>query len=748
MIKYSSNPKQEDSTDVKEEPRDGGSDETDQTQLIQQIGSFQCLLQASNLQKQSDMQTAIAVIEVGLEIDPLCGPLYNALGHLYLETHDLKKAAKAFDEAAVHSPTVTQFQIDRIVVRGLQMKPNEAMVLCHLIKPEDPEFVFSLMMKAECLRETDQRNKAIQLYEEAIKIEPNAPDLRLNLGNLYAEEGLFKQAGKCFLEALKIDPEFPEANFHLAHTLERSGELTRAVNFYQKAVALSEGSPFPLIALGLLYGRLKDPRKSHEVFENALIKYPDSPYVLYNQGVMLLGGGAVVEACASFERMVAILDREKRQKDALLEQIKQDRNTLGIAVEISRSPIFQRNEFNLDFLQLIENFPLLFPSQHELMRKLAQLHTKIDYFPFDYRTKLETKEEVDGLQMANSEVFIYMETFVMLAWRFVSTLSLPVPITHSQFLTYRVFNQNNERKFLRGVNAPQICLMISQIHHCRVAHSQIEHAFVQFVSRDGPTFDPEEYFFELMSLVVSVLGSGNRKLAQIKSFQMSGSQKLVLDRLFTQHKGLQNQFSSPAQLLALKDFVLIIIHILGNFPISEKDQGFLDILRTVYSNELYSQTEKTMLFARTSTVFMREIAPKNLFLEFKLRIQNPDRAICKRGFIFEIFSGTVGPDDAVTEPEVVHWRSLSRSPILRVSPESDWSFRLADFRTESTKLDSIKLRIVCWRQNRGQKYTRIEDVIRPALEVHGPPKELFLVGSYYYFWGNKLHVLFGFQTTE
>lgn len=745
MRKYSSTSKIEDSTDAYNELRDSNLLEGDQGPGLRRLNSFECLVQASTLYRQSDVRAAIAMLQDGLEADPLNGSLYNALGHLYLEANDLKNAAKAFDEAAVHSPHNSKFQIDRIVIRGLQMKPNEAIILTQFVKPGDPHYLLSLILKAECHRENDQRFQAMETYQEAIKLEPRAADLRLNLGNLFAEEGNHKAAKKCYRDALKIDPRFPEANFYLARTLQLNGQLDKAVVSYKEAATLLPDSPFPLIGLGLTYGLLRNQQQCQEVFENALLQFPGSPYVLFNQGIASLNCGLVREACDSFERMIRSSDKNKSQKESLMEQIRQDRNTLQIAVEISGSAAFKRNHFTLNFHQLVQNFDLLFSSPVELSRRLSSLHAKIQHFPAEYRSKLELKEEVEGLRHLNPDVFSYLETFVLLVWRFANALPLHVPKQHTQFVTYKVFDAVKEERFLMGVPSLYFCTLITQVHLTRLSPGDIERIFAQFVGRDAPVFDPQEYFHLLLAFAFGKLSNGNRKQSQIKAFGMSQFHKTVLVRIMASHPDLREHFTTPPQLLALKDVLLSFVHILDSNLINETSKGFLPIFEKVYREELYTNTEKTMLYARTSSVFMRDLAPRNALLEFKLKVNNPQKSRVKEGFVFEIFSASYPDPSQPVCAQPVHWRTLGRSPILMLRPDADWSFKLPDLRTESSDIAGVRLKIVCWRQNKRQHYTQLDETVRPAVELRGDGKLIFQLRNYRYFTSTRLEVWFSVQ---
>ena len=65
-----------------------------------------------------------------------------------------------------------------------------------------------------------------------------------------------------------------------AEKMEKSGNLTRAVQLYEKAIALNPEHPASYISLGLCYEKLERPEKAAEVYERSLRMNPNQPDVL------------------------------------------------------------------------------------------------------------------------------------------------------------------------------------------------------------------------------------------------------------------------------------------------------------------------------------------------------------------------------------------------------------------------------------------------------------------------------------
>lgn len=58
---------------------------------------------------------------------------------------------------------------------------------------------------------TDSPREAIELYDKAIELEPDLPELHNNKGLQYLKMGDELSARKCFEEALRVDPDYRAA---------------------------------------------------------------------------------------------------------------------------------------------------------------------------------------------------------------------------------------------------------------------------------------------------------------------------------------------------------------------------------------------------------------------------------------------------------------------------------------------------------------------------------------------------------
>lgn len=147
----------------------------------------------------------------------------------------------------------------------------------------DPENLWYIMTIAGIYYETEKLDSAIYYYEKAVKLKPEREDLRLNLGNLYAEnkeyvkarqilsnidsesgmnessvlsiiktlmeEGNYSEAQKRIEELLKQNPDETLYNGLLAEIYRNQGQSDKALEIYSTMMTKNPKDPQTLMAL-------------------------------------------------------------------------------------------------------------------------------------------------------------------------------------------------------------------------------------------------------------------------------------------------------------------------------------------------------------------------------------------------------------------------------------------------------------------------------------------------------------------
>ena len=87
------------------------------------------------------------------------------------------------------------------------------------------------------------RAQAIDAYDLALCVDPERPEILINCGTLYYEDGNLEKASEYFRRAVALDAENALAHFNLGSVLEEVGEVEAARQHLRQAVCLDPNYP-------------------------------------------------------------------------------------------------------------------------------------------------------------------------------------------------------------------------------------------------------------------------------------------------------------------------------------------------------------------------------------------------------------------------------------------------------------------------------------------------------------------------
>jgi uncharacterized protein (TIGR02466 family) len=167
------------------------------------------------------------------------------------------------------------------------------------LQPNTPDLYFNL---AIALTRTDQLDDAESTYRLAIKLNPNFYEAYGNLGILLQRQGKLDEAIQCYQTGLKINPQDARAYFNLGTVFRDKGLLANAVASYQSAINLF---PNYTDAYNNLGETLRDQGNMPEAikhYQHALNLNPDHASANYNMAEFLYLAKRYDEAIPYFEK--------------------------------------------------------------------------------------------------------------------------------------------------------------------------------------------------------------------------------------------------------------------------------------------------------------------------------------------------------------------------------------------------------------------------------------------------------------
>ena len=155
--------------------------------------------------------------------------------------------------------------------------------------------------------EAQRRNFALAglHYSKALKADPTRNNVRLKLGQIMLQQGMFDAAVTQFQDLLTREPKSAPAHQGIGQAYLQQGKLREAETDLSKAIALDPSSWLSHNLLGLVYDQEQRHTDAIAAYEAALALRPREPNVLNNLGLAYALNGDHETAIHFFEQAVA-----------------------------------------------------------------------------------------------------------------------------------------------------------------------------------------------------------------------------------------------------------------------------------------------------------------------------------------------------------------------------------------------------------------------------------------------------------
>ncbi len=146
--------------------------------------------------------------------------------------------------------------------------------------------------------------KAIEEYENVLKLDPDNAETHNNLGVIYKGEGDLDKALEHFQVVLTLSPGMDEVHNNLGVMYYLRGDHEKAVQEYQKALELNPDNLKCLINLGLVYKAQGMKSRTIDTLETILSIEPFQAEAHYNLAILYEELGHLEAAILHFTRFV------------------------------------------------------------------------------------------------------------------------------------------------------------------------------------------------------------------------------------------------------------------------------------------------------------------------------------------------------------------------------------------------------------------------------------------------------------
>ena len=155
------------------------------------------------------------------------------------------------------------------------------LLLVLLVKPapgfgqQQPASRFeSLVAAAQQAQDANDFAAALDDYKQAVRIQPDMPELWANLGLMEQQAGDITGALQSFSRANRLNPSLYVPNLFLGHDYVRTGKAQQAISFLTKAEKINKTDPQAPLALGRAYYAVGKFAAAAQEFERAIALDP------------------------------------------------------------------------------------------------------------------------------------------------------------------------------------------------------------------------------------------------------------------------------------------------------------------------------------------------------------------------------------------------------------------------------------------------------------------------------------------
>jgi superkiller protein 3 len=184
----------------------------------------------------------------------------------------------------------------------------------------NPDLIMARLMLGDLYREDGSYGKAVDQYENLVKLDPYTWSNYYKLGVSYQFLDRLNDAAGSYQSALKLNPDDPNSNMNLGLVFLYLGNPDDAVKYTERATLLDPRSAAAFSNLGVALDARGDFTRAEAAYRHSLDLDPDNSTTLLNLGTNLIAQNKGEESVTILERVVASENlplHRKRYGDAL-----------------------------------------------------------------------------------------------------------------------------------------------------------------------------------------------------------------------------------------------------------------------------------------------------------------------------------------------------------------------------------------------------------------------------------------------
>jgi eukaryotic-like serine/threonine-protein kinase len=258
-----------------------------------------------------EQDQAVAAYNRALAINPRNDDAWNGLGNALfdLARFDRKKLAEVaavYNQALAINPRNDDAWNGLGTILRLQRKFADAVAAYKKSLEIDPRQAAAWNNLGYTLNDQKEWAKAADAFRKCMEIDQPDAEVWNGFGMALAGQGKWNDAADAYNKALELDPQYASAWNNLGTALHELRQEDKALAAYEKAVAIDPQFAHAWNNLGASLAERGKVDRAVSAFQKAVVIDPQYAQAWFNLSLALVDQGKVDEAIAAYQKAVAI----------------------------------------------------------------------------------------------------------------------------------------------------------------------------------------------------------------------------------------------------------------------------------------------------------------------------------------------------------------------------------------------------------------------------------------------------------
>jgi lipoprotein NlpI len=169
-----------------------------------------------------------------------------------------------------------------------------------------PDFAEAFFNRGLIYSDRGDNDRAIQDYDQAIRLKPSNPDAFYSRGLIYSNRGDYDRAIQDYNQAIRLKPNNPDAFVSRGNAYDNKGEPDHAIQDYNQAIRRKPNDPGAFVNRGLTYSNRGDYDRAIQDYNQAIQLKPDDEGAFHNRGVAYSDKGEYDRAIQDYDRAIQL----------------------------------------------------------------------------------------------------------------------------------------------------------------------------------------------------------------------------------------------------------------------------------------------------------------------------------------------------------------------------------------------------------------------------------------------------------